>query len=430
MDNIIKVWIVTIIITITALLLPTIIANADDERQPLERFKHWHITNKDLGTGELDKHEIYYGYDGTDDQLKTFSVIAHSNKYGTSERPATVHYAVVYNDTDKPLVHAFNTNQSSTQTIESGGYIKTVVGSVVFDPVRIYSSNATYYIDFEDEKINIDEFIQSIIGGVVPDGTKTLNPDLVWDDELLDYVNPKEKYDLEIVKGVSINIGDSLKDDYIIKWKPSEELQNQEYYRNVKLEVYQIFKGRVKRALWNAWNDFYFDPYLVESPYAYKESWKGNYIDSDISDLLIRDFMNFNDTEGYISEFYKSDFALRYRYVDENNVVHYSSNFVYLQCKDDDTYTISVPDTNKTDDITPDVPTIKVDDYTDDVILEDTDDIEVTNIFTTIKSLFNTLKEFPDYFGKIFNMFPTWIITLISFGIGALITIGILKAIL
>lgn len=444
MNNIIKIWVITIITVVTALLLPSIITYAEEtERQPLDRFYYWHVTNKDLGTGELDIHKGWHGYDGTDSELKSFSVIMHTNVYGSGKVPATVHYCVVYNNTNKDLVHAFNKNKYSTQVIKSGKYIIDLVGEVMFEPIRIYQSNATYYIDYEDEPIDIDGFIKSIMGGTIPADTTTLNPDFVWDEELQDYVNPNVKYDLEIVKGIEVTIPDTkivndmLLEDYVIKWKPSDEFRKEDYFREVETEIYQIQCGRIKEYPWSDWKEFRFEPQLISYPFAYKEYWKGGGNNGEwqaFKDAYYNGFLNIgilaSSYDTWDIDLYTSDFLIRYRYLDDNNVMHYSSNFAFVQCKSDGTYTISIPDTDDIDDVEPDSPTIEVPDYTDEIIISKDDDIEVTNIFSTIKALFNTLKDFPTYFGKIFNMFPAWLITLMSFGIGALIIIGILKAVL
>ena len=456
MDNIIKVWIVTIIITITALLLPTIIANADEERQPLDRFKHWHITNKDLGTGELDKHEIYYGYDGTDDQLKTFSVIAHSNKYGTSERPATVHYAVVYNDTDKSLVHAFNKNQSSTQTIESGGYIKGMVGSVIFDPVRIYSSNATYYIDFEDEKINIDEFIESIIGGVVPDGTQTLNPNDVWDDDLNKYVDPNANFDLETPKNVKITIpSDFNEGSYHLSWEQSEEFYSKDYASDVEIEIFEKYFGKARIDIVHEWHKFeigynWVPKEIPNKRCEYTLDYSRNSHLSNNRRYSVYQWLTeiegsyitiFNVTEDTIPiEFYTNDYLIRNKYTDENGKVHYS-NFVHIMCHNDGYYQLEELDGKTVEEIKKQDSIVLDDEDTTDIRIEgdydptqpiQTENITLgdTDIFQDIKGLFDNLLGFPNYFKKIFGFFPSWILKLITFGIGALITIGILKAIL
>lgn len=440
MNNIIKIWVITIITVVTALLLPSIITYAEETQYNRDAYVV-HIDDEGVehqAINDMVLNEYNYNIG-----IRTYTILVYLNDIYSSDYWCA--YEVMYNASNSTQnVHYID---DIYRDYEAKAIIKHNLFNADYQQMPCIETDCDYYYEFNKDTgytyAMLTSLFESIINGDDVPGLKPFKDGYVWDEVIGDWVKDGVKYDLEIVKGIEVTIPDTkivndmLLEDYVIKWKPSDEFRKEDYFREVETEIYQIQCGRVKEYPWSDWKEFRFEPQLISYPFAYKEYWKGGGNNGEwqaFKDAYYNGFLSIgilaSSYDTWDIDLYTSDFLIRYRYLDNNDVMHYSSNFAFVQCKSDGTYTISIPDTDNIDDVEPDSPTIEVPDYTDEIIISKDDDIEVTNIFSTIKALFNTLKDFPTYFGKIFNMFPSWLITLMSFGIGALIIIGILKAVL
>ena len=440
-NNIIKIWIIVIITTLSAILLPTVIASADDTE--LSIYTLYGVT----GYRPFQQCSVAYFDSDNNVQISQFTAGGSVNDNGTYH----VFYALSrfyqhYSKNTILIATPFHLDKASGKFIGAGTSeimcIKS--GDLALKDIMVSGTGFSFYYDegevwtnsniyTTDTESSVQEYFDKY-GKEDIDGLTNVQG-LFFDYTIDDWYNPNTIYDLEIVKGVTVSIPDKLdKGDYIIKWQPSDDLKSKDFYRNVQVEITQCIYGRVKNYEWESWNEYANEKYTHNDVYAYKGQWNGNINCSDWYYQRILDLFGKPTglaMSGYlIHDFDTSDWLIRYKYKDDEGKYHYSTNYTYVQCKKDGTYTISIPDTDDKDDITPDIPTIDTDDYTDDIYISIDEDITVTNIFDTIKSLFNTLKDFPDYFGKIFTMFPAWVTTLLAFGIGAVIIIGLLKAIL
>ena len=285
-ENIITVWVVTIILVITSLLLPTITTYANDEDN---RFYMCVNYSED---GIPKKVERYPYFNGTSKDLKFIKILFKTNNYNGNGKVAFSQIGVLVNPTDSPLEYYYSKNDKSTIGANSFAWISNAPD--IISPMCFTSSNSHYYVDLGNEKFTgalFEQYCNDIcMNNIISDNVKKISDDLVWDEDIQDFINPNIKYDLEIVKGVKVTIPEcyihstwhemedniTTNDEYVIRWEPSEDLISKSFYRHIEVEITQIHFGSVQHYIWSEKKQYSNLKQLVASPFAYKKIWKGD----------------------------------------------------------------------------------------------------------------------------------------------------------
>lgn len=432
MDKLIKIWVIVIITTVSAILLPTVAFGFDEENYDIvESYKGVRFA-RPFPTAQI----TYMNDDGTVSS-KRFEMGSNINDNGAYCGAWALVRVYYYYDkrTVLTLFPIYYDSVSNNWTgCGSGINVCGMAGDVPLSTILKGATNIALFKDYGEVWTNsnaygndfiYDYFNNDNTNGVVNTDGFNFNPDT---DE---WLPENTVYDLEIVEGLKIAIPSNYnKDYYTLTWKPSTTLQNQPYYKDVELEIYEIPFGRVKDKIWDTWSNYGdFWKFLIGRPKAYNEKYKFKQTDFPEFESFVRDTLLNGDNDGYILEEHTSDLLVRYRYIDDNEVVHYSKNFVYVATNEDGTYKIDVPEDDNLDDIYKDSPDIEQDIYQEDPYEPEKPTTDVDEIWGSIESLFNMLLDFPKYFARIFGFLPSWVISLIAFGIGAIVVIGIAKVV-
>lgn len=271
-----------------------------------------------------------------------------------------------------------------------------------------------------------------------------------------DYEFSKVQYDLPNFKLTEYKKNSQ---DYTFKWNNSEVVKKPYFdILNVETQIQGCFKMAFKK-------DNLFKPYElrpIELPFEplREVPAKNCFLTIDYSDIpycpendinyqaifdrmvslgiaqedeLYRyNSLHHNDTHNKVLN---PNMLLRYHYTDEEKgVEHYSKKYTYLVIHDDDieVYEVS-PDDVVTDDkgntdINPDNKEEILDKNQVDIVDKSDDVTSNPGLFSKIKSFFNDIGKFPNYFARIFSVLPEWCLTYVAFGIALIVGVGVIKA--
>lgn len=467
MNNVIKIWVITIITVVTALLLPSIITYAEETRYNRDAYVV-HIDDEGVEhqvINDMVLNEYNYNIG-----IRTFTILVYLNDVYSSDYWCA--YEVMYNASNSTQnVHYID---DIYRDYEAKAIIKRNLFNFDYQQMPCIEMDCDYYYEFNKEtgydSNMLNDLFQSIINGDEVEGLKTMKGGYVWDEVIGDWVSDDVKYDLEVPQNVKVIIPDDYKyGNYKITWSQTSDFMKQDFYSQVDTEIYIKYYGNalVTYEKVNI-NDY-------ESPFIYcdkVQNKKNGTVISFDNDTVNKAFYNRNKylcdlayDMNYFSDLHKlmyeneieklinsisggiiidepdsSDFLIRNVYCD-NGVTHYS-NYVNIKCHNDGTYQLVELDADVIDDIKDEDHNIEIDNDTDDdFIVEDSPyDEDITNItdydnidtdmWQGVKGLLNNLKQFPTYFSKIFSFMPDYVISIFSFSVGAIIVIGLIKAIL
>lgn len=247
-------------------------------------------------------------------------------------------------------------------------------------------------------------------------------------------------YDLEIPLNVKCKYFDKTIADiftygnayYKITWCQSDKVDVQGW----KTEICVSQKVKYGKYQWSVLTS----PHIYESKYhkidevdnflgSYKKKWSDKDLNSDIMEELYNYVENEKGYHPMSTSVQNTNFCIRNKFVDSDGITHYS-DYVYLKEDDDGNYTASVISSQQVDEnggIT------NVDYGTEDSIVDvNNEDYVNTDVSTGItssgslsvlKSVFNEVMAFPDFFKTVLDFLPDTI--MIVFGAAIVITIGI-----